>query len=207
MEIIIKCLFIGFLSSAPMGPVGMLCVQRTLNEDRRHGLFTGVGAALGDMLLAFIAIIAALGIGLTTEYIEAKQQPFQIIGSIILIAFGYIIFRRNPSKNLIKLNEARMSTWKVIVSSFLLTISNIGTLLLYMALFARFNIIDPSRVFFFQILAVCVIGIGAMIWWFIITYIVNKLRTHFNPRGLKLFNRIVGTILMTVGLVGIITAI
>lgn len=190
-----------------MGPVGMLCVQRTLNEDRKQGLFTGVGAALGDMLLALIAIIAALGIGLTTEYIEAKQQPFQIIGSIILIAFGYVIFRRNPSKNLIKLSETRMSTWKVIVSSFLLTISNIGTLLLYMALFARFSIIDPSRIFLFQILAVCVIGIGAMIWWFIITYIVNKLRAHFNPRGLKLFNRIVGTILMTVGLVGIITAI
>lgn len=190
-----------------MGPVGMLCVQRTLNEDRRHGLFTGVGAALGDMLLALIAIIAALGIGLNTEYIEAKQQPFQIIGSIILIAFGAIIYRRNPSKNLAKLTESRMSTWKVIVSSFILTISNIATLLLYMALFARFNIIDTSRVFAFHLLSVCVIALGAMTWWFIITYIVNKLRTHFNPRGLKLFNRIVGIILITVGVVGIITAL
>lgn len=188
-----------------MGPVGMLCVQRTLNEDRRQGLYTGVGAALGDMLLALIAIIAALGIGLTTEYIEAKEQPLLILGSIVLIIFGVVIYRRNPSKNLMKLNENRMSTWKVIVSSFILTISNIATLLLYIALFARFNIIDPSRAYVFDLMAVLVIGIGAMTWWFVVTYIVNKLRTHFNPRGLKLFNKIVGTIIVTVGLVGIIT--
>lgn len=190
-----------------MGPVGMLCVQRTLNEDRRQGLFTGVGAALGDMLLALIAIIAALGIGLTTEYIEAKEKPLLIIGSIVLIIFGAVIFRRNPSKNLMKLNENRMSTWKVVVSSFILTVSNIATLLLYIALFARFNIIDPSRSYLFDLMSVAVIGIGAMSWWLLVTYIVNKLRTHFNPRGLMLFNRIVGTIIVLVGLVGLITAI
>jgi LysE type translocator. len=65
--IIIKGLFIGFLSSAPMGPVGMLCIQRTLNEGKKQGLITGLGAAVGDMLIALLAIIAALGLGFSTN--------------------------------------------------------------------------------------------------------------------------------------------
>lgn len=190
-----------------MGPVGMLCVQRTLNDGRAHGLYTGAGAVFGDMLLALIAFIAALGMGLNTEFLHEYQQPLQIAGSIILIAFGYIIFRRNPSKNLAKLKENRMSAWKVIVSAFILTVGNIGTLFLYMALFARFHIIDPDKSFAFDLLSVVVIGIGALLWWLLVTYIVAKLRRRFNPRGLQIFNRIVGVILIVVGIVGIFTSL
>jgi len=207
LEIIIKSLFIGFLSSAPMGPVGMLCVQRTLNDGRAHGLYTGIGAVVGDMLLALIAFIAALGMGLSQDFLHQYQQPLQIIGSIILIAFGYIIFRRNPSKNLAKLRENRMSVWKVIVSALILTVTNFGTLFLYMALFARFHIIDPEKSFAFDLLSVLVIGIGALLWWLLITYIITRLRRRFNPRGLQIFNRIVGIILIVVGIVGIFTSL
>lgn len=207
MDIIIKSLFIGFLSSAPMGPVGMLCVQRTLNDGRGHGMYTGVGAVIGDILLAFIAVATAYGLGLSSDTIYQYETPFQIVGSIILIVFGYIIFRRNPSKNLSKLKETKMSVWKVIVSAFILTVSNIGTLFLFMALFARFNIINPDKVFAFNILIMLMIGLGALLWWLLITYIVNKLRSRFNPRGLQVFNRIVGVILLIVGVVGIFTAL
>lgn len=203
LDIIIKCLFIGFLSSAPMGPVGMLCVQRTLNEGRRSGVYTGIGAMMGDMLLAFIAVIAALGLGFTNDIIKEYHAPLQIIGSVILIIFGLIIFQRNPSKNLSKLKENQMSAWKVLISSLILTVSNVGTLFLFMALFARFNVISMNKSFAFDMLIVLFIGIGAILWWIIVTYIVSKLRSRFNPRGLLIFNRIVGTILIVVGLVGI----
>lgn len=190
-----------------MGPVGMLCVQRTLNDGRTHGLFTGIGAIIGDMLLALIAFIAALGMGLSTEFFHEHQQPLQIAGSVILIVFGYIIFGRNPSKNLSKLKENRMSSWKVIISAFILTVSNIGTLFLYMALFARFHIIAPEKSFAFNLLSILVIGVGALFWWLLVTYIVAKLRRRFNPRGLQIFNRIIGTVLIIVGIVGIFTSL
>lgn len=206
MEVILKGLFIGFLSSAPMGPVGILCVQRTLNEGRMHGLVTGMGAAIGDMLIAFVAIIAALGMGFSPDFIQQHQAPLQIIGSIIIIGFGYFVFRKNPSKNLAKLKENKMPYWQVFVSSFVLTISNIGTLFLYIALFARFNIIDSGKPFVFDLITVIIIGTGAICWWLLITWIVNLLRGHFNVRGLQIFNRIVGSILVTVGFVGILTA-
>lgn len=206
MDIIIYSLFIGFLSSAPMGPVGMLCVQRTLSDGRTSGLYTGLGATIGDILLALIAITTAYGIGLSGDLLDQYQKPLQIFGSIVLIIFGYFIFRRNPSKNLSKLKENKMSTWKVLVSAFFLTVSNIGTLFLFMALFARFSLIDPDKFFAFNIIIVLVIGIGAMLWWLLVTYIVNKLRSRFNPRGLQVFNRIIGTILIAVGVIGLFTS-
>jgi threonine/homoserine/homoserine lactone efflux protein len=203
--IIIKGLFIGFLSSAPMGPVGMLCVQRTLNEGRRNGLITGLGAVAGDMLIALLAIIAALGLGFSTEFIQQHEGPLKVVGSIVLIVFGYFVFNKNPSKNLAKLNEKTMSYWKVFASSLILTISNIATLFLYIALFARFNVIDADKPFGYDLITIFFIGIGALLWWLLITAIVNKLRTRFNPRGLQIFNQIIGLLLIGLGVAGIIT--
>lgn len=205
LYIIIKGLFIGFLSSAPMGPVGMLCIQRTLNEGKKHGLITGVGAVVGDMLIALLAIIAALGLGFSTEFIQRHEGPLKVIGSIILIVFGYIVFNKNPSKNLAKLKENAISYWKVFVSSLILTVSNIATLFLYIALFARFNVIDSSKHFGYDLITILFIGIGAMLWWLLVTYFVNKLRTRFNPRGLQIFNKIIGALLTILGIAGIIT--
>ncbi|WP_165020411.1 MULTISPECIES: LysE family translocator [unclassified Dysgonomonas] len=207
LEIIIKGLFIGFLSSAPMGPVGMLCVQRTLNDGKKYGLATGFGAVGGDMIIAFFAIIAALGLGFSTEFIQQHEGPLKIIGSLVLIVFGYVIFRKNPSKSLAKLSENKKSYWKVFASSLILTISNIATLFLYIALFARFNVIDANKSFLFDLVTVLFIGVGAFLWWLLITYLVNKLRRRFNPRGLQIFNRIIGTILILVGIVGIFSGL
>lgn len=205
--IILKGLFIGLISSAPMGPVGMLCIQRTLNDGRRQGLITGAGAAVGDVIYALITAIGALGLSFLAEYIEKHQAPFQIGGSIVLIVFGYFVFRQNPSRNITKLEKSQDSVGKVFGTSLALTLSNIGMLFLYMALFARFNLIDSSQPFIVSLAVVPAIGLGAMLWWLFITYLVNKLRSKFNPRGLKLFNKVIGTILMTIGVVGIVTGI
>jgi threonine/homoserine/homoserine lactone efflux protein len=203
--IIIKGLFIGFLSSAPMGPVGMLCIQRTLNEGRKNGLITGIGAVVGDMLIALLAIVAALGLGFSTEFIQQHEGPLKVVGSIILIVFGYIVFNKNPSKSLTKLKEKSVSTWTVFISSLILTVSNIATLFLYIALFARFNVIDADKPFGYDLITILFIGIGAFLWWLLVTYFVNKLRSRFNPRGLQIFNRIIGLLLIGLGVVGIIT--
>ncbi len=203
--IIIKGLFIGFLSSAPMGPVGMLCIQRTLNEGKKQGLITGLGAAVGDMLIALLAIIAALGLGFSTEFIQQHEGPLKIVGSVVLIAFGYVVFNKNPSKSLTKLKENAMSFWKVFASSLGLTVSNIATLFLYIALFARFNVIDADKPFGYDLLTISFIGIGAMLWWLLVTYFVNKLRSRFNPRGLQILNKIIGVLLVGLGVAGIIT--
>jgi len=188
-----------------MGPVGMLCVQRTLNEGRAHGLVTGLGATVGDMLIALLAIIAALGLGFSTEFIQQHEGPLKVVGSIVLIAFGYVVYNQNPSKNLAKLKEKTISYWRVFVSSLILTISNIATLFLYIALFARFNVIDADKPFGYDLITIFFIGIGAFLWWLLITAFVNKLRSRFNPRGLQIFNKIIGVLLIALGVAGIVT--
>lgn len=207
ISIIISGLFIGFLSSAPMGPVGMLCIQRTLNEGKAHGLITGLGATAGDMLIAFLAIIAALGLGFSTEFIQQHEGPLKVIGSVVLIIFGYMVFNKNPSKNISKIKEKTTSYWKVFMSSLILTISNIATLFLYIALFARFNVIDANKPFGYDLITIAFIGIGAFLWWLMVTHFVNKLRTRFNPRGLKIFNKIIGFLLIALGVAGIATGV
>ena len=187
-----------------MGPVGMLCVQRTLNDGRPHGIVTGLGAAAGDVIYALITVIGALGLGFIVDYIEQHQAPFQIGGSIVLVIFGYIVYNQNPSKRLTKFAKAELPVGKVFVSSLALTLSNIGMLFLYMALFARFNILDTNEISH-SLMVIPAIGVGALIWWLFITYIVDKLRNKFNPRGLKAFNRVIGTILILVGIAGILS--
>jgi threonine/homoserine/homoserine lactone efflux protein len=188
-----------------MGPVGMLCIQRTLNEGKAHGLVTGMGATVGDMLIALLAIIAALGLGFSTEFIQQHEGPLKVIGSIVLIVFGYVIYNKNPSKNLAKIKEKTTSYWAVFVSSLFLTISNIATLFLYIALFARFNVIDADKPFGYDLITILFIGIGAFLWWLLVTYFVNKLRSRFNPRGLQIFNKIIGVLLIGLGIAGIVT--
>jgi len=199
VEIVIKGLFIGFLTSAPMGPIGVLCVQRTLNEGRRHGLFTGMGASLSDVLFA---VIAGLGMGFIIDFVQTNQNPLLILGSIILFVFGYFTFRSNPTKKLQKQERKGETVWKDFVSSFFLNASNIGILFLYIALFARLNFISPGQPMSIDIAGIVAIGIGAALWWFLISYVVNRLRGRFNLRALVFFNRILGAILIILGIGG-----
>lgn len=93
LGIVSKGIIIGVLVSAPMGPIGMLCIQRTLNKGRWHGFVTGLGAALSDVIYA---ALTCLGMGVVVNFVEANQAPLQLIGSIVLGIFGYYIFQSNP---------------------------------------------------------------------------------------------------------------
>ena len=92
--------------------------------------------------------------------------------------------------------------WKDFVSSFFLNLSNIGILFFYIALFARFQFISSDQPIWVYLIGVLSIGVGAAAWWLLISYVVDKLRGRFNPRGLVLFNKILGIVLASIGIVG-----
>lgn len=187
-----------------MGPIGVLCVQRTLNEGRKHGFFTGIGASLSDVLFA---VIAGLGMGMIIDFVETNQNPLLILGSIILLVFGIFIYRSNPAKKLQKQARQNETVWKDCISSFFLNLSNIGILFFYIALFARLNFISADQPLSFDIAGILAIGVGAAIWWLLISYIVSKLRERFNLRALGFFNKILGSILVILGIGGFIRGI
>jgi threonine/homoserine/homoserine lactone efflux protein len=203
IEIIYKGIIIGILVSAPMGPIGLLCIRRTLNKDRWHGFFSGAGAAASDLLYA---IITCMGMGIVVSFVEDNQFILKIVGSILLFFYGIYTFCSNPSKNLKKTKEKTRTTSysQDLITAFLLTLSNPLIILIYIALFARFNFILPDDKLYSMILGLLSIIIGALTWWFAITCFVGKLRKIFNVRGLWLMNKIVGSIIMLLSLLGVV---
>lgn len=199
-----KGLLIGILVSAPMGPVGMLCIQRTLSKGRWHGFITGLGAMVSDIIYA---MLTSLGMGVVVNFVEANQAPLQLAGSLVLSAFGYYIYQSNPVKNLRKQKERKLSFTQDFITAFLLTFSNVLIVLLYIGLFARFGFILPDHSLGMIIGGIVCIGIGAISWWLFITYIVSKLRKWFNVRGIWLMNRIVESTIIILSIIGIISVL
>lgn len=198
-------LAIGVFISAPMGPVGILCIQRTLNRGRRIGFFTGIGAAVSDLLYC---LLTGLGLSFIEEFLERNQNVIQLAGSVLLIFFGIYLFRKNPAKQLRRPDrEERGSIRKDILGGFLFTVSNPLILFLIVGLFARFNFLMPDLKLYHYFFGYAAILGGALGWWWLVTFFVDKLRRHFNVRSMWLINRIIAIIIFGFSLVGIITAV
>ena len=192
-------LAIGIIISAPMGPVGILCVQRTLDKGRRTGLYTGVGAAISDLLYC---LLTGFGLSFIEEFLERNSNIIQLIGSLVLIGFGVYLFKSNPSRKLKKPSEQKIPAGRNILNGFLFTVSNPLIIFLIIGLFARFNFLLPEFRYYHYMSGYLSILAGAIFWWFIITFSVNKVRAHFNVRSLYLVNRVIGSLLIVFSIVG-----
>lgn len=199
---LIKGVFIGIIASAPMGPVGVLCIQRTLNKGRVYGLVTGAGAALSDIIYA---LITGLGMSFVMDLITNRQNLFilQLVGSFLLFFFAYYMYRSDPSKAFRPTSKNKGTLVHNFVTSFLVTFSNPLIIFLFIALFARFAFGLPAEPLN-QIVGYASIVLGAMLWWLGLTYVISKLRSNFKERGLRIFNRTLGAIVFLAALVGLI---
>lgn len=195
---------IGILISAPMGPVGILCIQRTLDKGRRTGFYTGMGAALSDLLYC---LLTGFGLSFIEDFIERNQNGIQLLGSAVLIGFSIYLFRKNPASNLRKPLQPLVSPQKNILTGFLFTFSNPLILFLIIGLFARFNFPMPESKFYHYIIGYVSIIAGALGWWWLVTYFIDKVRAHFNLRSMWLINKSIGVIILLFAIVGIITSI
>ena len=195
---------IGIFISAPMGPVGILCIQRTLDRGRRTGLYTGIGASISDM---FYCLLTGFGLSFIENFIERNQNIIQLIGSAVLVGFAIYLFRKNPASALRRPDQARESVRKNILGGFLFTFSNPLILFLIIGLFARFNFMIPDMRWYHYLVGYAAIGAGALMWWWVVTWFVDKVRAHFNVRSMWLINRIIGIIIAIFAVVGIVTGI
>lgn len=197
-------LAIGLIISAPMGPVGILCIQRTLDKGRKAGFYTGVGAAISDL---FYCLLTGFGLSFIEEFLERNSAIIQLLGSVVLIVFGIYLFKKNPARQLKKPAEPIVSTKKSILAGFLFTFSNPLILFLIIGLFARFNFLMPEIKIYHYFIGYIFIAAGALGWWWLVTFFIDKVRTHFNLRSMWLINKIIGVIILIFALVGIITGI
>lgn len=196
IDFIFKGMLIGMIVSAPMGPVGVLCVQRTLNKGRWYGFVTGCGAAASDMIYA---AITGYGMSLIAGIINNDQARFylQIGGSLLLLGFGIFSYRSDPAKNLRKPNQKKGTLWYNSWTAFLVTVSNPLIVFLFVALFAQFAFVVPDHPFEMLVGSVSIIG-GALLWWWGLTWLVDKIRTKFDVTGIRIINQVIGVIVILI---------
>lgn len=198
-------LAIGLLISAPMGPVGILCIQRTLDKGRKTGFYTGVGASISDIIYC---LLTGFGLSFIEDFLRENEAVIQLVGSAVLIAFAVYMFRKNPSQNLKKPNvPAPVNTQKDVLGGFLFTFSNPLILFLIIGLFARFNFLGSGLQPYHYVIGYVSIGAGALGWWWFISTAIDKVRAHFNLRSMWLINKIIGIVILIFSLVGIVTSI
>ena len=200
-DILLKGFVIGVVVSAPLGPVRFLCIQRTLNKGRWYGFITGLGASVSDIAYA---LLTGYGMSFIFDYIDKNIFYLQLLGSAMLLIFGIYTFRSNPVQSIRPVSASKGTYLHNFITAFLVTLSNPLIIFLFIGLFARFAFLQPGVLLFETITGYLAIALGALAWWFGISYSVNKLRKKFNLRGIWILNRIIGTIVMLVSVIGLI---
>lgn len=201
---------IGILVSAPMGPTGILVIQRTLNKGKLPGLLTGLGASLSDFIYALISVFA---LGLVVDWLEQYKSTLQFSGSFFIALYAVYLWKSNPAAGLgtkdksTDMMSPRMKASGVLknfFSGFGITISNPLIIFFYIALFARTNFLfeaSTEKWWLYFIGFGTLVG-GAVCWWLLITWIINKVRNNFSLRTLRNINRCIAGIMLAIALVG-----
>jgi len=189
-------LIIGFSASAPLGPIGVLCIQKTINKGRLSGIVSGLGAASADTVFA---IISGFGLTIISNFITTQQTFLRICGGIILIYLGIKIFITNPGIQIRKQSKDK-KIFNDFISIFFLTISNPITLFVFAAVFAGFGIVKGESNFSSIFELVFGVLIGATIWWTILTTFINMFRSKIRLRRLLWINKISGVLIVIFGI-------
>ena len=200
LDIIIKGLIVGILCSAPMGPIGVLCVQRTLNKGRWYGFVTGLGAATSDLIYA---LITGLGMSFVMDFIDNPEYKFflQIFGSILLFCFGYYCFKTDPRKKVHQSKKKQKGTLvHNYVTAFIVTFSNPLIIFLFLATFAQFAYVVPQHPVEMSLGYLSIVG-GALMWWYGLTWLVDKIRAKFDENGIRIINQIIGVVVILISVI------
>ncbi len=194
---LLRGIIIGLMASIPLGPMGLLCIQRTLNNGRWNGIVSGMGVASAD---TFYAFIAAFGVSAVSNFIEAQQFYLRLIGGGILIGLGLKMFLTNPAIQIRNKKNKHGNLWSDFIYIFLFSLYNPLTVLVFGAIFAGFSIVSTQSHWYNLLQLVVGIFIGALSWWTILVTVVNLFRSKFRLRRLWWLNKIMGAAITLFGL-------
>ena len=199
LDLIFKGILIGIIASAPMGPVGVLCIQRTLNKGRWYGFVTGVGATVSDIIYA---LFTGLGMSFVMNLISDPTNLFwlKIIGSVVLLAFGVYCYRSNPTRKIHASSKNKGTLWHNGITAFLITFSNPLIIFLFIAVFAQLTFVIPHRPIEMTLSYLSIVG-GALLWWFGLTWLVDKIRGKFDNNGILIINKVIGCVVILLSLI------
>lgn len=204
LELFFRGIIVGFLASISVGPVAILCIQRTISKNQRAGFFSGLGAATADTIFATVAFFS---LALVMTFIEKNIVLFKVLSGLAIIGVGVSIFFKNPAVQIRHNRAGRSSLWQDYISVFFITLANPAFILVFVVLFAAFGLsLDNTGELNAAAMLVGVFA-GASTWWFLITFVINLFRKRFRPRHILWMNRIAGGVIMVLGLGTILSTI
>jgi threonine/homoserine/homoserine lactone efflux protein len=198
----IKGFVIGFSIAAPVGPIGILCIQRTLSGGNVQGLVTGLGAATAD---ALYGLIAAFGLTFISNFLVDQSIWFRIIGGLFLCYLGIRAFLRKPQDQTV--SAANSTILSAYGTTFFLTLTNPMTILFFAAIFAGLGIVSESIQYVSASLMVIGVFTGSGAWWLLLSGATGIFRNKISERKLALVNKISGVIILAFGVIALISAV
>lgn len=204
LTLLLKGILIGLLVSIPLGPIGVLVIQRTVNKTRMAGLLSGMGAALSD---TFYAIIAGFSLTYVVDFIRMNEFLFQLSGALVLLGLGVYIFFKNPVSDLQQHRLRGNTHMKDIISTFLVTFSNPLSVLVFLAIFTSSGVVMSLDKPFYSIFVILGVFTGAFLWWFALSGIVSMFRHKINLRFLWWLNKTAGVLIVLFVLISIMVVL
>ena len=195
----IKGLMIGFSIAAPVGPIGVLCIQRTLHQGRMSGFVSGMGAATAD---AIYGSIAGFGLTLISAFLIDYQGWFRLAGGLFLCYLGIRTLLARPVDSVSSRQEK--SLLHVYATTFFLTLTNPMTILAFAAIFAGFGVGGQTRGFLSPLILISGVFLGSALWWLILSGGGGLFRKKFSFQAMTWVNRISGLVIVGFGLFSVI---
>lgn len=203
LVLILGGIFIGVMVAAPIGPVNLICIRRTLTYSPLNGFLAGLGAAMGD---GIFAIIAGFGLTAAGDLIEGMSFWIQVVGATLLIVYGVAIMRavprviHNADGSLVQ--AAGSSLYGAIASTFALTITNPATMVGFAAFFAGMKgLVDYTGSSIYTFILVVSVFLGSSIWWAVVTGVTSIFRKSIEPSTMRAMNIGSGALILLTGLI------
>lgn len=195
LPVLLKGLAIGLSIAAPVGPIGLLCIRRTLADGTVHGFASGLGAASAD---AVYGAIAGFGVALVTDALVGSQTALKLVGGLMLLWLGWSTLRARPAERPAAARTAG-GLAGAYASTFLLTLANPATILSFAAVFGGLGLAPDSGTSgdSTAVAAVLVLGVfvGSALWWLALSASVGAFRRRVTPAAMLWINRASGAVL------------
>lgn len=194
----VRGILLGFAIAVPVGPIGLLCIRRTLTYGQLTGLVSGLGAATADGLYGFVA---AFGLTLISELMVEQALWLGIGGGLFLCYLGITTFRAEPAAQ--EASTKGYGLTGAYASTLALTLTNPATILSFIAIFAGLGIAEPGQNRVSAGLTVLGVFSGSALWWLLLSWGVNLFRTSLNPKRLGWLNKLAGVAIFAFGVVAL----
>jgi threonine/homoserine/homoserine lactone efflux protein len=203
LSTVLTGLIIGFSVAAPVGPIGVLCIRRTLADGRVVGFVSGLGAATAD---AAYGCVAAFGLTWVSDLLVEQQAWLRLVGGVFLLYLGIKAFLEKPAER--EAGAARgsrpsMSVAGAYASTLGLTLTNPTTILSFAAIFVGLGLVEASERYLSAVVLVVGVFSGSALWWLLLSGAVGLFRAKLSVGGLRWVNRISGTVIATFGVLAI----